>query len=80
VINTVINTVINHVILYLYEKTMGRRPVEENNIRSITKSSGGRSYTVTIPMEMIKQLEWRAKQKVVVQLKGEKIIIEDWRG
>ena len=59
---------------------MGRRPVEENNIRSITKSSGGRSYTITIPMEMIKKLKWQAKQKVVVQLKGERIVIEDWKG
>ena len=72
---------INHVIDYFYIKdtVMGRRSVEDNNIRSITKSSGGRSYTVTIPMEMIVKLKWRAKQKVVVQLKGEKIIIEDWK-
>lgn len=58
---------------------MGRRSIEDSHIRSITKSAGGRSFSVTLPMEIIKQLDWRARQRVVVQLRGNKIIIEDWK-
>ncbi|TRZ78508.1 AbrB/MazE/SpoVT family DNA-binding domain-containing protein [bacterium] len=55
---------------------MGRRKLEENGIRKIIKS--GRSYAVTIPIEMMRELDWRCKQKVVVRKSGKKIIIEDW--
>lgn len=58
---------------------MGRRPLEEREIRSLTKASGGRSYTVTIPLEHIKKLGWRAKQKLEVTLYRDRIIIKDYK-
>ena len=58
---------------------MARRPLEEREIRSLTKASGGKSYTVTIPLEYIKKLKWRAKQKLEVTLYGNRIIIKDWK-
>ncbi len=58
---------------------MTRRKNEESHIRSLTKVSGGTSYTVTIPMEYIRKLKWRAKQKLEVKLSGERIIINDWK-
>jgi len=58
---------------------MTRRKIEESHIRSLTKVSGGTSYTVTIPMEYIRKLKWRAKQKLEVKLYGERIIINDWK-
>jgi bifunctional DNA-binding transcriptional regulator/antitoxin component of YhaV-PrlF toxin-antitoxin module len=58
---------------------MTRRKIEESHIRSLTKVSGGTSYTVTIPMEYIRKLKWRAKQKLEVKLSGERIIINDWK-
>ncbi len=57
---------------------MSRRPLKEKNVRSLTKASGGRSYTVTIPIEIVDELGWRAKQKLVVTRYRDHIIIKDW--
>lgn len=58
---------------------MARRPLSEKTIRSLTKASGGKSYTVTIPLEYILKLKWRAKQKLEVTLLGGRIVIKDWK-
>ncbi len=47
---------------------MARRSLAQRNIRSLTKTSGGKSYSVIIPVEFIKKLGWRSKQKLVVSL------------
>ncbi len=36
------------------------------------------SYFLVLPKEIIEDLEWREKQKVVARKSGKKIIIEDW--
>ena len=59
---------------------MGRRSLEEKTVRSLTKASGGRSYTVTIPIEYVKKMKWRSKQKLEVTLYRDRIIIKDWEG
>ena len=56
---------------------MSRRISSEKNIRKLTKL-GGKSIAVTLPIEFIRKLKWREKQKVVVSLRGKKIIIKDW--
>jgi antitoxin component of MazEF toxin-antitoxin module len=58
---------------------MTRRKMEDRHIRSLTKVSGGTSYGVTIPMEYIRKLKWRAKQKLEVKLYQDRIIIRDWK-
>ena len=58
---------------------MTSRKIEERNIRSLTKVSGGTSYAVTIPMEYIRKLKWRGKQKLEVKLFQDRIIIRDWK-
>jgi len=58
---------------------MGRRKVESHNIRKITKVAGGDSFAVILPIEMVRKLRWKEKQRVVVILEGKKIIITDWR-
>jgi hypothetical protein len=58
---------------------MTRRKNEENYIRSLTKVSGGTSYAVTIPMEYIRKLKWRGKQKLEVKLFKDRIVIRDWK-
>jgi len=55
---------------------MGRR-IENRNVRKLYKHS--RSYAITIPVEIIRELDWQKKQKVVVKKSGKKIIIEDWK-
>jgi antitoxin component of MazEF toxin-antitoxin module len=54
-----------------------RRKLEERNIRKVYKKAG--SYAVTIPIEIIRELEIREGQKVVIKRKASKIIISDWK-
>jgi len=56
---------------------MARRNLNDRNIRKLTKS-GGKSISVTLPIEIIRELKWRSKQKVVVEKRGESIVIKDW--
>jgi len=53
------------------------RKLIDKNIRKITKN--GNSYSVSIPIEALKKLKWREKQRVVVTKRGEKLIIEDFK-
>jgi len=55
------------------------RKLESQNIRKITKVAGGSSFAVTLPIEYVRKLKWRERQKVVVNLRGQKITIEDWK-
>lgn len=57
---------------------MARRKTENENIRKLTKI-GDKSVGLTLPIEMIRKLNWREKQKVVVKMKGKSIIIRDWK-
>lgn len=57
---------------------MPTRKIEDKNIRKLTKV-GRKSIAVTIPIEIIRELGWREKQKVVVKKSGQKLIIEDWK-
>jgi len=63
------------VVFFLY---MARRKLEEREVRKLYKNSGG-SIQVTIPIELVRDLKWRAGQKVVVKKRGEGILIEDWK-
>lgn len=40
---------------------------------------GGRSFGVTIPISMMRDLKWRERQKVLVEKRGRRLIIKDWR-
>lgn len=53
------------------------RKLVNKNIRKLTKV-GGHSMAVTLPIEMVKKLKWRERQKLVVKKSGKKIIIQDW--
>ena len=55
-----------------------RRKSEEKNIRKITKMAGGASFGLTIPIEMIRDLGWREKQKVNVKRVPGGILIRDY--
>lgn len=60
---------------------MGRRPLEDKNIRKLSKVGGGKTYSVTIPIEMVQKLGWRETQKVVFELdeKQNRLVIKDWK-
>lgn len=53
---------------------MSRRKIEESHIRKITKI-GDKSLGVTLPIEMLRKLKWRNKQKVGVVKRGHGLLI-----
>ncbi len=57
---------------------MPTRKFGERNIRKLTKS-GGHSIGLTLPIDLVRQLKWREKQKVVVKKRGSNIVISDWK-
>jgi antitoxin component of MazEF toxin-antitoxin module len=56
---------------------MSTRKLKDKNIRKLTRV-GKTSISVTIPIEIVKDLKWKERQKVVVKQSGKKIIIQDW--
>ena len=58
---------------------MGRQTLDKRNIRKLSRTGGGKSVSVTIPLDYIKKLKWKVKQKVVVKKIGNKLLIEDWK-
>jgi len=58
---------------------MARRKLKEKNIRKMTRMGGGRSMGLTLPIEMLRELKWRERQKIKVRKSGSKIILEDWK-
>jgi antitoxin component of MazEF toxin-antitoxin module len=57
---------------------MSDRNYQNQNIRKLTRI-GKASLGLTLPKEIIAKLKLRERQRVVVKLKGNKIIITDWR-
>lgn len=57
---------------------MPRRIFEEEHIRSLVKAASGASYTVTLPKHLIRELGWKARQKLEVTKFGDGILIKDW--
>jgi hypothetical protein len=62
----------------LYNKGMARRKLGDRNIRRLIKIGGRGSVGITIPIEIMRGLKWRATQKVVVTRRGKEIRIKDW--
>ncbi len=52
----------------------------EQNIRKLSKVGGGATYSITLPIEIIRKFKWKEKQKLVVEADTKKkvIIIKDW--
>ncbi len=72
--------VVNYVTCYVEKiKAMAFKKKESIKVRSLTKIAGGTSYAVTIPIEYVRELKWRGKQKLEVKLYQDRIIIRDWK-
>ncbi len=54
------------------------RKIQEQNIRKLTKV-GKQSIAVTLPIEMVRDLKWKNKQKVVVERVRGGVVIKDWK-
>lgn len=59
---------------------MSRRKIEDKNVRSLVKTSGGRSYGITLPIDAVRLFRWKNRQKLqlTVDTRKKRIIIEDW--
>lgn len=59
---------------------MADKKEKDKNIRKLTRmGTRGTSMGLTLPIEIVKKLGWKEKQKVIVKLKGKNIIIKDWK-
>jgi len=60
---------------------MPRRKIEDKNVRSLNKVSRGKSYSITLPLDIIRKWRWKARQKLQLKIdkKRKRIIIEDWK-
>jgi len=58
---------------------MARKSLEKRNIRKLTRTGGGKSVSVTLPIEFVRELKWQDRQKVTVRKVGSRLIIEDWK-
>ena len=56
---------------------MANKKYSQRNIRKITRS--GASLAVTLPVELLSQLKWKEKQKVVIKKIRGGIQIKDWK-
>jgi len=56
---------------------MANRKYNQRNVRKIFKKGG--SFSLTVPIEMMKTLGWREKQKVVIKKIKGGLQIKDWR-
>ena len=57
---------------------MADRRMGKENVRSLTKVAG-KSFGITFPIELIRKLGWRSRQKLTVTPKGKKLIVRDWK-
>jgi DNA primase len=59
---------------------MARRKLEERNVRSLFKLAGGKSYALTLPIEVVRDWGWQNRQKLQLTIdeKKKRIIVEDW--
>lgn len=53
------------------------RKRKDDLVRTINKIAGGKSYCVTLPISIVRELNWSHQQKVCVKKQGRKIIIHE---
>ena len=58
---------------------MPRRSFEERNIRVLMRFAK-RSFAITLPIEVVRDLGWQEHQRVRIRRAGRRIVIEEERG
>jgi len=54
------------------------RKIQDQNTRKLMKT-GKQSIAVTLPIEIVRELGWREKQKVTIKRVRGGVIIKDWK-
>lgn len=57
---------------------MARSKKEEREVRKLTKV-GKKTIAVTIPIEIVRELKWKERQKVTVKKVRGGVLIKDWK-
>ena len=57
---------------------MANKKSSEKDIRKLTKSGNG-SIGLTLPIEVVRELGWKEKQKVVVKRVRGGVLVKDWK-
>ncbi|MFA7319585.1 MAG: hypothetical protein WC022_03265 [Parcubacteria group bacterium] len=57
---------------------MANKKSTETGIRKLTKV-GRASIAVTLPIELVRELGWKERQRVTVKKSGQNLIISDWK-
>lgn len=57
---------------------MGTRKSDEQHKRNLTKNTSG-TYSVSLPISLVRQLHWQVGQQVVITKRGNRLIVEDWQ-
>lgn len=67
--------------MYNNRMSQTRRKRGEENIRKLTKISGGSSYGITLPIDIIRRWKWKERQKLQLEVDEDThtIIIRDWK-
>lgn len=51
---------------------------DEQEVRKLTRL-GSHSFYALIPPRIIRALKWKKGQKLIVERRGEEVVIRDWR-
>ena len=53
---------------------------DQRNTRKLNRVGRGRTYSITLPIEVIRKFRWQKKQKLALEIdfKKKRIIIKDW--
>lgn len=59
---------------------MAIKKLADKNIRKLTRMGrAGGSLGLTIPIEIVKELKWKERQKVKVKIDRKRLMISDWK-
>lgn len=57
------------------------RKIEDKNVRSLVRVSSGKSYAITLPVDVVRRWKWQNHQKLRLEVdeKNRRIILRDWK-
>lgn len=58
---------------------MPRQKTSNQSIRKLSTVGSGGSYSITIPIGIVRKKKWKEHQKLVVELVGHHVVVKDWR-
>lgn len=58
---------------------MGAKKAGKQHERVLTQNNSG-SYQLTVPIELIRNMNWKKGQRVTIKKQVDRLIIEDWKG